>query len=404
MPAMALKTADVAASDTTSSSWAVERRGHPDASGGGAGYGTSAGGADDSLRSSWHERSWHHGGWQSRRPQDPMYRGNSGNNDSWQSQDWRDDRGKSAVHRDTLQKQAVWNGGKSSLASDIADPVQDREVPCQQDSWQRVHPSYASSNVTGDDQSWGSTDDNELADPKYIDAHNLVLEPTDVHVHSFTIIALHSCSGGPDDFIPFFHHLDLPFRDKIRVVVPCSPKRREAHFGWENVMNSWFEYDDESKDGNAVKHSSQLLEQRDRLVCLADRERRQLGGDGRRLILFGLSQGAGLAVDVALHASFRVGGVVALRGMALAESLQGLPASPNDAPALEVLAINGERDRLCPPENAGPSYDALRPHGVSVCFQVEPRMAHSCARGRQKLNRSELRKVSCFLRKLWDGM
>lgn len=254
-------------------------------------------------------------------------------------------------------------------------------------------------------EGWAEHDDPEPSEPWYIDAHNLVLEPVDVESHRFTIVVLHSCSGGPDDFVPFFHHLKLPFRSQIRAVVPCSPKRRENHYGYETEMNSWFEYDDQSQDGNGVKDRRQLLEQRERIVRLLEAERRKLAGEGRRLLLWGLSQGAGLAVDAALHAPFTVGGVIALRGMALRESLEALPMrSAEEARPLQVLAINGKRDWLCPPEAAGASYEALRPHGASVRFEAEPSLGHACARGRQRLNRFELEKVSRFLSQVWDGL
>lgn len=246
--------------------------------------------------------------------------------------------------------------------------------------------------------SWGS----EPGPPRYIDTHDLVLAPSECGGdHRFTLLLLHSCTGGPDDFLAFFHRLDMPFRSKVRAVVPCSPVRLENHYGWEKELNSWFEYDATSGDGNAVKYPEQLVEQRERLLLLLEKERRRLPEhDSRRLVLWGLSQGAGLAVDVALRAPFPVGGVVALRGMAL----DAPPERPEGSAPVEVLAINGTRDWLCPPGPARESYEALRSSGACVTFEEEASLGHACARGNQRLNRNEMQRVNTFLRHVWTGL
>lgn len=284
-----------------------------------------------------------------------------------------------------------WNGASSGWTD--SDPACQGSASNGWSSWDATEQGKAET-----EQQWEAT---EPGRPWYIDAHDLVLEPSDAGAHRFTAVGLHSCSGGPDDFVPFFHNLDVPFRSQIRLVVPCSPVRLENHYGWEKEQNSWFEYDGDSQDGNAVKHLDQLLEQRVRLLRLLERERSRLpDGDGRRLIIWGLSQGAGLALDVALHAPFAVGGVLALRGMAL----PGRPARPAPAEPVQVLAINGVHDWLCPPDVARASYEALSPHGARLSFVAEPTLGHACARGRQKLNAPELRRVNAFLREVWGGL
>ncbi|CAE8668878.1 unnamed protein product, partial [Polarella glacialis] len=131
-------------------------------------------------------------------------------------------------------------------------------------------------------------DSEEVGDPWYIDAHDLVLEPASGKAHSFTLVLLHSCSGGPDDWLPILHRLDVPFRSDIRFVVPCAPMRRESHSSWSGEMNSWFEY---AADGQSAKDPEQLAEQRTRLLATLERERSRLpGGDARRIVLGGLSQ------------------------------------------------------------------------------------------------------------------
>lgn len=250
--------------------------------------------------------------------------------------------------------------------------------------------------------SWdGACEEDEDPAPWYIDAHNVTLQPATAQ-HAFTLVLLHSCSGGPDDWIPFFHRLDAAFRGRVRAVIPCSPIRREEHFGWTGEQNSWFEYSD--IDGS-VKYPAQLLEQRARVLQILEREQARLpGADPRRLVLGGLSQGVSLAVDVALRHTSVVGGVLALRGSALRESLQGLPAARQDTRSLEVLAYHGARDNQCPPEEAGATYEALRPHGVNVRFEVDRELGHACARGRQRLCGREFRRLNDFLLEIWGTL
>lgn len=246
---------------------------------------------------------------------------------------------------------------------------------------------------------WQDDEEEEGGRPWYLDAHDLELACSDQGAHRFTLLVLHSCSGGPDDFTAFFHRLELPFRRRVRVVVPCAPLRVENHYGWEKELNSWFEY-----EGNDVRHMAQLEEQRARVLELLEQECQLLPGcDPRRLVLLGLSQGAALAVDVALRAQTRVGGVVALRGMALpSRHLKALPQHDQGRGRLRLLAFNGARDWLCPPEEARASYEALRPYGVDVAFETDEWLAHGCARGRQKLSGPELQKVSAFLKESWS--
>ena len=90
--------------------------------------------------------------------------------------------------------------------------------------------------------------------------HHPWRSPTRFVFYMFAIeaprILLHSCSGGPDDWIPIIHRLNVPFRNEIRFVVPCAPLRRESHNAWKGEMNSWFEY---SEDGEHAKAPCSFL-------------------------------------------------------------------------------------------------------------------------------------------------
>ncbi|CAE7594241.1 unnamed protein product [Symbiodinium sp. CCMP2592] len=246
-------------------------------------------------------------------------------------------------------------------------------------------------------EEWPEADQEEsIPDPRYIEAHDLALEPTSDH--GFTMLLLHSCSGGPDDWIPIIHRLDVPFRNEIRFVVPCAPVRRETFDGWTKEQNSWFTY---SQDGQHAEDPQELQEQMDRMEAILRKEVEKLPGrDARRLLVGGFSQGVALAVELARRHGRRLGGVICMRGAALSWT-QGQLDQTENLSGLRVLAYHGRWDRLCPPEEAGQSYEPLRVKGADLRFIVDETLGHACARGRQQLCGSELEKVSEFLKEVW---
>merc|ERR1712137_376917 len=91
-----------------------------------------------------------------------------------------------------------------------------------------------------------------------------------------------------------------------------------GHHGWSGEQNSWFESD----DGYSAKNPVQLHEQRSRIAVTLREELLLLHDrNPHRIVLAGLSQGVALAIGVALSLPFTIGGVLALRGMVLRESL-----------------------------------------------------------------------------------
>jgi len=232
----------------------------------------------------------------------------------------------------------------------------------------------------------------------YIEAHDLTLEPTGEH--RYTIVLLHSCSGGPDDWVPIIHRLDVPFRNHIRFVVPCAPVRTETYDGWTKEQNSWFTY---SEDGQQAQNPAEFQEQFQRIEAIIGKEVEKLPfRDKERLMVAGFSQGVALAVDVALRGSGPpLGGLICLRGSALSYTQEQLDQC-KDQDGMCVFAYHGRWDRLCPPEEAGQSYEPLRVKGADVEFEVDEGLGHACARGRQQLCAREMEKLSEFLVESWE--
>ena len=293
-----------------------------------------------------------------------------------------------------------WHQGGSS-SSWSSNPGPQGDAPRNGHHWHHKvsgGPRDSASHQGSSRQDSGSR--SEVGAPWYIDVHDMVLEPPD---HQLTVVLLHSCSGGPDDVLAYFHRLPA-MRQKMRIVVPAAPVRKQDLNGWTLEQNSWFHYDDDSEDGNSIKDASQLEEQSDRILRLLSAEKDRLPGqDARRLVLWGLSQGVGLAVHVALRAPFTVGGIVALRGMALREDDATLRRDHLHE-MLQIFAFNGGRDNMCPPDRAKVSYEALRRFGVHIQYGTDPWLAHACARGRQRLSQREFDEVAAFLQSVWGEL
>lgn len=238
----------------------------------------------------------------------------------------------------------------------------------------------------------------DLPEPWYVDAHDLTLHPRGPH--SFTMILLHSCSGGPDDWTPILHRLKVPFRNEIRFVVPCAPVRRESHHSWKGEQNSWFEY---AEDGDSAKDPQELTDQIERIQQLMEEEIARLPGeDPKRLLLAGFSQGVALAVEAAVSFSSKTSPLLLLRGAALSAGAR-ISAKEEELGAMKVLAHHGRWDRMCPPETALESYQR-RLAGAQLHWVVDENLGHACARGRQQLCAGEFQQINDFVLEIWGPL
>mmetsp|Transcript_62758 Transcript_62758/g.149745 ORF Transcript_62758/g.149745 Transcript_62758/m.149745 type:complete len:344 (-) Transcript_62758:95-1126(-) len=317
----------------------------------------------------------------------------------WQSAGWQEDPSEDEKWQHSgWQHQQQWRNNNDSKKQ-WWDSGSWRDSG--RESWRQQDVARYSKKAAWHQESQGSWRQEEQRIPWYIDVHDLILHPPN---HQFTIVVLHSCSGGPEDIIPYIHHCLPSLRQMTRIVAPASPLHTDD---WDRTLNSWFEYDDASEDGNSVKDATQLLAQSERIVqLLADERDRLPGKDASRLMLWGLSQGVALALHAALRTPFAIGGILALRGMALKESESDLLPWQQDwqhKRDLEVFAFNGGRDRMCPQDKARASYDALSRFGVRTDYGTDPYLAHACAHGRQHFSSKEFSEVASWLQRKWDG-
>lgn len=105
---------------------------------------------------------------------------------------------------------------------------------------------------------------------------------------------------------------------------------------------------------------------RDRLLALLHDITRRFEVAPSRVLLVGYSQGATLAVEVAVHAPQRLGGVVVLNGRWVAEESWGL----SRLASTPVWMVHGRYDHVAPFSAADRFQRRLRSHGVGVEWDV----------------------------------
>lgn len=109
-----------------------------------------------------------------------------------------------------------------------------------------------------------------------------------------------------------------------------------------------------------------LAEARAKVIAMLDALEQELGVDGSRVVLGGFSQGAMLALDVALRTERPLAGLVLLSGTLLAEQ-EWLPLMPKRA-GLAVLQTHGRMDPLLPFSIAERLKEELVRAGLGVRF------------------------------------
>uniref|UniRef100_A0A7S2H831 Phospholipase/carboxylesterase/thioesterase domain-containing protein n=1 Tax=Alexandrium andersonii TaxID=327968 RepID=A0A7S2H831_9DINO len=145
----------------------------------------------------------------------------------------------------------------------------------------------------------------------------------------WTLIYLHSFSNRGTDYLDYPHYFGISGA-ALRVVLPTAPQLEQDCFKdwmvwrgerlqWRRIkFNAWFNYltDRAGKCENDIDLES-LLRMRARIHALIRSEVARLGGDAKRVIIGGASQGCCVALDAALTYPQELGGVVGLVGHVL---------------------------------------------------------------------------------------
>lgn len=145
-------------------------------------------------------------------------------------------------------------------------------------------------------------------------------------VQPWSFVYLHSFSNRGFDYMDFPHYFGVG-GTQLRVILPTAPMQEQTCFQdwmvwkgerlqWRRIkFNSWFDYLTD-KAGTGENHIciKSLLDMRERIHALIRREVQRVGGDPKRVIVGGASQGCCLALDAAMTYPEELGGVVGLVG------------------------------------------------------------------------------------------
>lgn len=156
--------------------------------------------------------------------------------------------------------------------------------------------------------------------------------------HALTLVALHGFNSSALEFEEKIKNL-LPrsVYNRIRVLYPCAPRRKITCYnqGYSNAWHDYFtNYGDHGTEKEEEIDEAQLTESSTRIqnIILAERERCP------HVFLIGESQGACLAIDVALRLNVPT---IALYG-------QRYSASPTNEFNPPIFSLHGTRDTVIP--------------------------------------------------------
>jgi phospholipase/carboxylesterase len=178
-----------------------------------------------------------------------------------------------------------------------------------------------------------------------------------------TVILMHGFGAPGDDLVGLAPYLQAP----VRFVFPEAPLELGGLYG---DSRAWWLLDlarleQQLASGGSVIRSAEIPEglapARDHVLKLAAAIEARFPGP---LVLGGFSQGAMLALDVALHRDTKPAGLLLMSGTLLAEPVWG-PRFASLA-GVRVLMSHGRSDQLLPFSAAETLRDKLRGAGATV--------------------------------------
>lgn len=186
---------------------------------------------------------------------------------------------------------------------------------------------------------------------------------------STTVVLLHGFGAPGDDLVPLARMID----PGARYVLPAAPIELGGMYG---DARAWWLIDlmrleAELRGGNVrdllAESPPGLSEARAQLGRLLDQLEARFGATPDRLVLGGFSQGAMLALDVALHRERPPAGLLLMSGTLIAEH-EWTPRLPALA-GVPVVQSHGRVDPLLPFAVAELLRDKLRGAGATVDWQ-----------------------------------
>ncbi len=187
-----------------------------------------------------------------------------------------------------------------------------------------------------------------------------------------TCVLLHGFGAPGDDLVAVAGEIDAP----VRFVFPEAPLELGGLYG---DARAWWLLDlarleDELRRGAARDRRDEvpdgLASARGHVMRWVDQLEARFSLAANQLVLGGFSQGAMLALDVALHRAAPPGGLILMSGTLIAESTW-LPRMPSLA-GIPVMLSHGRHDGLLPFSVAEVLRDRLTAAGAQVDWQPFP--------------------------------
>lgn len=180
------------------------------------------------------------------------------------------------------------------------------------------------------------------------------------------VVLLHGWGADGDDLVPLARRLGEG--DAMRFVVPRAPLARSGG------GRAWWRLDLEKRRAQLAAGNRDLSnevpeglpEARDQLLALLGDVQRHLGASPDRIVVGGFSQGAMLAMDVALHSNVQLAGVACMSGTLLAE--QEWRRRLAEKRGMPVFLSHGRRDRVLPFRGAQQLRELLQQGGLKVTW------------------------------------
>jgi phospholipase/carboxylesterase len=193
-----------------------------------------------------------------------------------------------------------------------------------------------------------------------------------------TVVLLHGFGAPGNDLVPLGDCLTVP--DDTRFVFPAAPQALPSFFGGD--ARAWWMIDIERRmlelQSRGLLSLSEevpvgMAESNQRLSAMLDELGRRFAVQPERTVLGGFSQGAMLALDVALRSERKPAGLVLMSGTLLCASqwvpmMKGLAGKP-------ALLSHGRQDPILPFAAAEKLRDHLRAAGLVVDW-IEFRGGH----------------------------
>ena len=176
------------------------------------------------------------------------------------------------------------------------------------------------------------------------------------------LVMLHGYGSRPEDLASFADRSDLP--RGTRMSFPRAPEAVHPPLGLEG-RSMWWRFTDDLSDLRGVRLPG-LPAARERVRAFLDDRQARLGIASDRIVLGGFSQGAILALDVALHDDRPLAGIALLSATLVDEA--EVIARVRTRRGLPTYVSHGTRDTVLPYERTLDLVARLREGGLDVRF------------------------------------